>query len=69
MDSTACRVSGARSIQLNPVIPPNVLQQTITLGAQATDADLRALRLKGDDVSWTDGGVKQSRHYSGLPPR
>lgn len=62
-------VSGARSIQLNPVIPPNVLQQTITLGAQATDADLRSLKLKGDDVSWTDGGARQSRHYAGLPPR
>lgn len=61
-------VSGARAIQLAPIVPPNVIQQKIPLGAQATDADLRALRLKGDDVSWTDGGVKQSRHYSGLPP-
>jgi hypothetical protein len=62
-------VSGARSIQLNPIVPPNVLQQTIPLSAPATDADLRSLALKGDDVSWTDAGAKQSRKYSGLPPR
>jgi hypothetical protein len=62
-------VSGARAIQLNPIVPPNVLQQTIPLGAQSTDADLRALKLKGDDVSWTDAGVKQSRRYSGLVVR
>ncbi len=62
-------VSGARSIQLNPIVPPNVLQQTIPLSASATDADLRSLTLKGDDVSWTDAGAKQSRRYSGPPPR
>lgn len=61
--------SGARAIQLNPVIPPNVLQQTIPLGAQATDADLRALKLDGDDVSWTDAGARQNRRYSGLVTR
>jgi hypothetical protein len=58
-------VSGARAIQLNPITPPNVLQQTIQLSAQATGADLRSLKLKGDDVSWTDAGIRQSRHYSG----
>lgn len=62
-------VSGARVIQLNPIIPPNVLQQAIPLSAQATDADLRSLSLKGDDVSWTDAGAKQSRRYSGLVQR
>ena len=61
--------SGARAIQLNPIVPPNVLQQTIPLGAQATDADLRSLKLKGDDVSWTDAGTRQSRRYSGLVTR
>lgn len=61
--------SGARAIQLNPITPPNVLQQTIQLSAQATDADLRSLKLKGDDVSWTDAGIRQSRHYSGLVVR
>lgn len=62
-------VSGARAIQLFPIVPPNVIQQTIPLASQATDADLRSLRLKGDDVSWTDAGVGQSRHYTGLPER
>ena len=62
-------VSGARAIQLNPIVPPNVLQQTIPLRPQATDADLRSLKLKGDDVSWTDAGSPQKRHYSGLVPR
>jgi len=61
-------VSGARAIGLFPIVPPNVIQQTIPLAAQATDADLRSLALKGDDVSWTDAGVKQSRHYSGRQP-
>lgn len=62
-------VSGARAIQLNPVLPPNVLQQTIPLSAPSTDADLRALKLRGDDVTWTDAGVGQSRRYSGPAPR
>lgn len=62
-------VSGARVIQLNPIIPPNVIQQKIPLSAQATDADLRALKLDGDDVSWTDAGTPQRRRYSGLPQR
>jgi hypothetical protein len=62
-------LSGTRAIQLNPIVPPNVLQQTIQLGAQATDADLRSLKLKGDDVRWTDAGRAQSRHYSGLVAR
>ncbi len=45
--ATAYRsASGARAIQLNPVIPPNVLQQKLPLSAQATDADLRALTLR-----------------------
>lgn len=60
--------SGARLIQLNPILPPNVLQQKIPLGEQSTDADLRSLKLNGDDVSWTDGGAAQRRRYSGLPP-
>ncbi len=62
-------VSGARAIQLDPILPPNVLQQTIQLGAQATDGDLRSLKLKGDDVSWTDAGTPQRRHYSGRVAR
>jgi hypothetical protein len=61
-------VSGSRTIELNPVIPPNVLRQRIPLGPAATDADLRSLRLKGDEVRWTDAGVAQSRRYAGLPP-
>lgn len=68
--ATAYRsASGARSIQLNPVIPPNVLQQKLPLSAQATDADLRALKLAGDEVTWTDAGVRQRLRYSGPPPR
>ncbi len=31
--------------------------------------DLRSLKLKGDDVSWTDAGSSQNRHYSGPAPR
>lgn len=61
--------SGIRNIQLNPVIPPNVLQKTIPLSDASTDADLRALSLSGDTVSWTDAGVKKSELYSGPPPR
>ena len=60
--------AGARAIQLNPVLPPNVLQERLTLSDQATDTDLKALKLSGDTVSWTDAGVKQSKQYSGLPP-
>ena len=68
--ATAYRsVNGTRSIQLNPVIPPNVLQQKLPLSAQATDADLRALKLAGDEVTWTDAGVRQRLRYSGPPPR
>jgi hypothetical protein len=62
-------VSGTRAIQLNPIVPPNVLQQTIPLGPQATNGDLRSLRLKGDDVSWTDAGTPQHRRYSGIVQR
>lgn len=61
--------SGARAIQLNPVIPPNVLQETIRLSDKATDADLRAFKLAGDKVSWSDAGAPQSKVYSGLPQR
>lgn len=61
--------AGARAIQLNPVIPPNVLQERIALSEPATDADLRGLSLSGDTVSWLDAGTKRSTRYSGLPPR
>ena len=61
--------SGARAIQLNPVIPPNVLQERLALSEAATDADLRALSLAGDTVSWKDAGKSQVKRYSGLPPR
>ena len=60
--------AGARTIQLNPILPPNVLQDKIALSAESTDADLKALSLDGDKISWTDNGVKQSKTYSGLPP-
>jgi len=61
--------AGSRAIQLNPVIPPNVLQETIRLSDKSTDADLRALKLAGDTVSWTDAGEKQTKVYSGLVQR
>lgn len=60
---------GGRKIQLNPIIGPNVVQETIRLSDKATDADLKALSLSGDKVTWSDAGVKQSKVYSGLPPR
>lgn len=60
--------AGARKILLSPILPPNVRQQTITLGEQATDADLRSLGLKGDTVTWKDAGAGKSLSYSGLPP-
>ena len=61
--------AGARAIQLNPVVPPNVLQERLALSEAATDADLRALSLSGDTVSWADAGMKRSKHYPGLPPQ
>ncbi len=62
-------VIGTRAIQLYPVIPPNVLQPRIPLSPQATDADLRSLTLKGDDVRWKDAGTPKSLRYSGLVTR
>lgn len=55
--------------QLNPVIPPNVLQERIALTEASTDADLRALSLSGDTVSWKDAVKKQVKRSSGLPPQ
>lgn len=58
---------GSRHIRLSPVLPPNVLNDQINLSPSSTDADLKALSLSGDDVRWTDAGIKQSKHYAGLP--
>jgi hypothetical protein len=59
---------GSRGIYLAPVIPPNVLIDRFKLGAQATDADLRAFALDGDEVRWSDAGERRSKRYAGRLP-
>ena len=51
------------------MIPPNVIEDRIVLSDKATDADLLHVSLVRDTVSWSDAGLTQSMHYSGLPPR
>lgn len=60
---------GGRRIELDPIIGPNTIRDRIALSPQATDTDLRAMKLDGDDVSWSDAGATQTKHYSGVPNR
>lgn len=57
--------SGGRGILLTPVTPPAVLIDTIALSPGATDADLRAMKIDGNNVSWADAGEPKSKTYVG----
>ncbi len=54
---------GSRHIQLNGLTGSYTDQVQIDLSPSATDTDLGALSVSGNDVSWTDAGVKNTRHY------
>lgn len=60
--------SGARHIQINPVTGRGK-QAVIDLSTKATDADLRAFSIKGNNITWSDGGVKQTRPYNKIEAR
>lgn len=55
--------SGSRGILLTPVIVSGPIE-TIPLSASATDEDLKALRLSGNDATWTDAGEKKSETWA-----
>ncbi len=54
---------GSRHIQIDPIIGKGG-QTLINLSSAATDADLRAFSIKGNNITWSDAGVKQTKPYN-----